>query len=416
MRIILAIAFRYVFTRKKRNVINIITAISIAGIALSTAAMVIVLSAFNGIEKVVEDMYGASDSDIKISPSTGKWIQGDEALQTIENNDKLARYITNFWPFIEETVILQYSEQWVLAKLKGVEKEYFEKKDLQEKIIEGQPFLGDTLGMEMAVAGGSLLGKLGALVYGSNNEGIPYTPIKIYGLAGSKKLSSSKENAVNEAYLYISADLRLNPIIDHEYIYTSLSFAGNILQASQKYSGIEIDLKSDADADEVKENLQQILGKKYIVKTRPEQNELMYNTNRTEKQITFIILLFIFVLSTFNLIAVLAMMILEKERDIKVLRSMGFSRNGIFGIFVTHGTLVCWIGALAGILLGLAVCLLQMEFGLITMQGSIVDAYPVLLKVSDFINIFIMVFSLGVLLSALPVFSIVRARYQKRTI
>jgi lipoprotein-releasing system permease protein len=235
-------------------------------------------------------------------------------------------------------------------------------------------------------------------------------------LAGSKKLSSSKENAVNEGYLYISADLRLNPVIDHEYIYTTLSFAGSILQASEKYSGIEIDLNSDADADEVKEILQQKLGKKYIVKTRPEQNELMYNTNRTEKRITFIILLFIFILSTFNLIAVLAMMILEKERDIKVLRSMGFSRNGIFGIFVTQGVLVCWIGAFAGILLGLTVCLLQMEFGMITMQGSIVEAYPVLLKVSDFINIFIMVFSLGVLLSALPVFSIVRARYQKRTI
>jgi lipoprotein-releasing system permease protein len=416
LRIILAIASRYVFSRKKRNVINFITAISIVGIALSTAAMVIVLSAFNGIEKVVEDMYGASDSDIKISPATGKWIQGDEALQIIENNDKLPGYITNVWPFIEETVILQYCEQWVLAKLKGVDNEYFAEKDLQEKILEGRPCLGDTLGMEMAVAGGSLLGKLGAMVYGSNSEGVPYTPIKIFGLAGSKKLSSSKENAVNEGYLYISADLRLNPVIDHEYIYTTLSFAGSILQASEKYSGIEIDLNSDADADEVKEILQQKLGKKYIVKTRPEQNELMYNTNRTEKRITFIILLFIFILSTFNLIAVLAMMILEKERDIKVLRSMGFSRNGIFGIFVTQGVLVCWIGAFAGILLGLTVCLLQMEFGMITMQGSIVEAYPVLLKVSDFINIFIMVFSLGVLLSALPVFSIVRARYQKRTI
>jgi lipoprotein-releasing system permease protein len=416
LRIILAIASRYVFSRKKRNVINFITAISIVGIALSTAAMVIVLSAFNGIEKVVEDMYGASDSDIKISPATGKWIQGDEALQIIENNDKLPGYITNVWPFIEETVILQYGEQWVLAKLKGVDNEYFAEKDLQEKILEGRPCLGDTLGMEMAVAGGSLLGKLGAMVYGSNSEGVPYTPIKIFGLAGSKKLSSSKENAVNEGYLYISADLRLNPVIDHEYIYTTLSFAGSILQASEKYSGIEIDLNSDADADEVKEILQQKLGKKYIVKTRPEQNELMYNTNRTEKRITFIILLFIFILSTFNLIAVLAMMILEKERDIKVLRSMGFSRNGIFGIFVTQGVLVCWIGAFAGILLGLTVCLLQMEFGMITMQGSIVEAYPVLLKVSDFINIFIMVFSLGVLLSALPVFSIVRARYQKRTI
>lgn len=406
MRVPLGIAWRYVFSKRKLNVINLLTLISVLGIAISTAAMVIVMSAFNGVEHLVQDMYGASDPDIRITPSSGKTFLtnelGLEKLLGVEG-------IRAFSPYVEETVIIKHNDLWKLGKLKGIASDYLVGSAIGGAIIDGNAQLTENDGAIVGIAGAGLMAELDAYLQGA--DGQPES-LKVYGLEGSRKLSAQRDQAVNEQIVFVGGVFQVNPKFDTQYLIVPLEAADKILSMNGRYSGIEVNLLEEYDSEEMRDRIAQAVGAGFEVKTRFQQNELIFQTNRTEKKITFLVLIFIFVLSTFNLIAVLAMMILEKKRDILVLRTMGLTSKGVRRIFISQGVIVTWLGALTGIAIGLIICFAQIKTGFVTIGGGVMDAYPIKLEWQDFALIFITVFGSGFLLSVGPVWVLVKRGYQ----
>lgn len=403
MKLLWKIAWRYVFSRRKVNAINIITGISIFGIAISTAAMVIVMSAFNGIEDLVQQMYGASDPDIRITAAKGKWMEPDDNVRNIILSTQGVAALS---AYIEEIVILQNRDQWMLGRMKGVEETYLDVADIGEHVIEGSEdynvFGGTAPGV---LAGLAIVNRIG--VYMDSDDDSFSRVVKVFGLKGHSRLSSAREKAVNEGHVSIVGVFQINPKFD-ELLIAPIDFAANLFGANNAISGYEIRVTDPKNAEKVRNELQAQLGDKFLVKTRYEQNELMYNTNKSEKKITVLVLVFIFLLSCFNLIAVLAMMILEKRRDMDILSALGLTRSGLMRIFIWQGVHITVIGAVTGVLLGLGICVLQQQTGFISMEGSVVDAYPVLLKPADFLLILAVVFGSGIMFSFGPVWALMR--------
>jgi lipoprotein-releasing system permease protein len=400
MSTIFRIAWRYVFSKRKLNAINWIAGISVAGIALSTAAMVIVLSAFNGIEHLVQDTYGAADPDIQITPAHGKWMDST-AVQTKEILS--TEGVRDASPFVRETVIIRHQDNWTLGVVKGLLPAFFRTSDMAQLTVEGMPELQSSGGYPMAVAGEGLMARLGGYIHQPGEDVVPYESFQVFGLQGTRKLSSLRDDAVRERIIQISGMVQVHHRFDMETLLVPLAFAQDVTGCGGRYSGFDVELHPDADEEQVASALAQSLGSDVVVKTRFQQNELIYRTNQSEKKVTFGVLVFIFLLSAFNLVAVLAMMVIEKRRDIRVLSGLGLALPGIRKVFVWQGVIICWLGATAGVLIGLGVCVLQQEFSLITMQGSVVEAYPIRIEAADLLTILVCVFGAGWLLSWLPV-------------
>lgn len=391
MNIVLFIAKRYLFSKKSSNAVNIISWISVFSIAVATFALVTVLSAFNGLQSLVESLYEEFEPDLKITAVKGKWIDQESIDLT---NVKKLKGVEAVHQVVEELTLVRYGKQQSPCTIKGVTKEFISTSGIESKIYNG------TAGLEMnhqatAIIGYGLASVLS--VYINNN----FENLKFY----APKLSGNQILAPSDAFYTKSITptgiFMINPDIDNKFVIVPLEFAQDLLNKKNKITAIEIKVE-DGFENSVKADLINWLGHDYKIESRFELNQLIYQTNQSEKVVTFFILLFILVIATFNVVSTVTMILLEKEKHIKTMRILGFNYGAIRRIFIAEGMFINLIGISIGMLSGLILCLLQINYGLVRLEGGIVDFYPVKLLFNDFAIIFFTSLSIGFLASYFP--------------
>ena len=404
MNLSLYIAKRYLFSKKSHQVINIISGVAIAGIALATAAMVCTLSVFNGFQGVVAKQFSAFDADIKITAASGKVIITDapEIGKVAEMTD-----IATLSFCIEGKAMAGYGGQQAMVTIKGVDDNFASLTQIHKALYgPGEFILNDGMN-DYAVLGGGLVQKL--------NCGVLFTtPLEIYvpNRQGSINLTIPARNFKKSELHSSGLVFILNqPEYDGEYIITSDSFARNIFRrGANEATSMELKLKEGTNAAEVKKKIAKALGNGYTVQDRYEQQESIYKVMQVEKLISYIFLTFILMVACFNIIGSLAMLIIEKRENMKTLSSLGAENKTIANIFVFEGAIISAMGAAIGIVAGVALCLVQQHFGLISLGDGamIVESYPVEIVASDVAITFFTVILIGFLTVWLPVKALTR--------
>jgi lipoprotein-releasing system permease protein len=396
LKTLLLIAYRYLLAKKSHNIINLISGISVVVMVFVTMAMVVVLSVFNGIQGLVNNLYSAFDGDIHISAKRGKVFNTDtlpEAFNPWVNANGSSSF------FVQDDILLKYRDNNQVATLRGVDETFIAFTKLDTCIYEGEIDFG-TDEVPGILIGAGLRQQLSVPV-GRNN----FSPLTFNA---PKKGRALRSQIATAGFIKTQANptgaFTINLDFDNQYVISNLSFAQRALGISEnEFSGIEILLDKPKKANALKKELESILGQHYSIKTKYEKNELLFKTNKAEKWVTFLILAFIMLIGGFNIIASLQMLIIEKQGDIKVLKTIGFTQNNIRKIFFFQGLLINLVGSFIGILLGLIICFLQIKFGIVTLKGGIVPYYPVEIMVSDMLLVFAAVMFVSLSSSWIPV-------------
>ncbi|WP_300727255.1 FtsX-like permease family protein [uncultured Bacteroides sp.] len=393
------IARRYLFSKKSHNAINIISGISVCGVSLATLALVCTLSVFNGFQDLVETFFTAFDPQLKISAVQGKVFDGkDPRILKVKQLDAVEVASES----LEDNAMVQYKDRQVMATIKGVE-DNFEQLTPIDSILfgNGDPVLHDEV-VDYAIPGIQFLSTLGTSVRFLD-------PLEIYA-----PRRGAKVNIANPSTSFVTGNLYSSGLIfavnqekyDASYILTSLQFARKLFQYTDEISSLNLKLKADADEDAVKEQIEEILGKDFKVENRYEQQSDTFRIMEIEKLISYLFLTFILMIACFNVIGSLSMLIIDKRDDVVTLRNLGASDKQIVRIFLFEGRMISFFGALIGVVLGLLLCWLQQEFGLISLGPSgsfVVDAYPVSVHAWDVILVFVTVLLVGFLSVLYPV-------------
>ena len=393
------IAKRYLFSKKSHNAINVISAISVCGVALATLAMVCTLSVFNGFQDMVATFFTAFDPQIKITSVKGKVFDGSlPVFQKIKSMPEIAVYSES----VEDNAMVQYKGRQVMAVIKGVE-DNFDKLTPIDSILfgRGELVLHDEV-VDYAIPGLQLLSTLGT--------GIRFLdPLEIYAPKRGTRINMS-----NPMSSFVSDELFSSGLTftvnqekyDASYILTSIVFARRLFQYTTEVSAINLRLTPNANEDEVISQLKKTLGDEFRIQNRYEQQADTFRIMEIEKLISYLFLTFILMIACFNVIGSLSMLIIDKKNDVNTLRNLGASDAQIVKIFLFEGRMISFIGAVAGVLIGLALCLIQQEYGVISLGQSgsfIVDAYPVSVHAWDVIAVFVTVLVVGFLSVWYPV-------------
>ncbi|MEJ6662213.1 MAG: FtsX-like permease family protein [Bacteroidia bacterium] len=391
MRLPLFIAYRYLFSKKKINAINVITAIAMLGFGVGGFAMVVVLSTFNGFENIVEATINNYDPDIKITAKGKKTFIYDDALKS-KVEQEIA--VINVSKSLEEKVVIKYDQHQEIAKIKGVDSD-FEASKFDSLMVIGNFMLGDTA-RSFGVFGGGLANKLN-LFPGSPELITVFVPRRDVAYNSLNPMAS-----LSSKYLRASGIFIVHEEIDGETFITSLDFAQDLLSCPNSISSLELSIDQNTDPTVVKESLQELLGSEWEVKTRRELNELIYKIFSSEKWFTFAILSLVLIISSFNIFGSLIMLVLDKKNDISILKSMGTTEQTIRRVFMWQGSYIAIIGGGVGVLLASVLVWSQEYFGWFTMDNAMVLEYPVELLLNDVLLTFGTVVLLGYLISIYP--------------
>ena len=385
------IAKRYLFSKKSHNAINVISGISVCGVALATLAMVCTLSVFNGFQDMVATFFTAFDPQVKITSVKGKVFDGSlPVLLQIKKMPEVAVYSES----VEDNAMVQYKGRQVMAVIKGVE-DNFDKLTPIDSILfgRGELILHDEVA-DYAIPGLQLLSTLGT--------GIRFLdPLEVYAPKRGAKI-----NMANPMSSFVSDDLFSSGLTftvnqekyDGSYILTSIDFARNLFQYDKEVSAVNLRLHPTANEKDVISKIKRILGEDFYVQDRYEQQADTFRIMEIEKLISYIFLTFILMIACFNVIGSLSMLIIDKKNDVQTLRNLGASDNQIVRIFLFEGRMISFIGAVAGVILGLILCLVQQEYGIISLGNAgsfVVDSYPVSVHGWDVVLIFITVLMIG---------------------
>lgn len=393
------IARRYLFSKKSHNAINVISTISVCGVALATLALVCTLSVFNGFQDLVETFFTAFDPQLKITAVRGKVFDGqDKRVLQLRKLPEVAVYSES----LEDNVMVQYQGRQAMAVIKGVEDNFDELTPIDSILFgRGDLLLHDEV-VDYAIPGIQLLSTLGS--------GIRFLdPLEIYA-----PRRGAKVNMANPSTGFVTGNLFSSGLVfavnqekyDASYILTSMNFARKLFQYTTEVSAINLKLKDGANTDAVKKYIQTLLGDDFRVQDRYEQQADTFRIMEIEKLISYLFLTFILMIACFNVIGSLSMLIIDKRDDVVTLRNLGASDRQIVRIFLFEGRMISLFGALAGVILGLLLCWLQQEYGLISLGDSgsfVVDAYPVSVHASDVIIVFVTVLLVGFLSVWYPV-------------
>jgi len=377
VKLSLYIAKRYLFAKKSRNAINIISAVSVAGVAVGTMALIIILSVFNGLEKMVSGIFNTFDPDLKITASEGKtFIPDSSRLKLLAKVNGLCCYSLT----IEDNALLKYGSREYIATIKGIDDNYTMVSSIDSSMWEGDFMLKNSKGRPYAIPGVGVAQYLGIRVNF-------ITPLEIIFPRKTGSTSLSAENSLNHKFIFPSGIFEVEKDYDSKYVYIPLDVARELTETEKAVSTIEIKFQKNANPDAVQKAIKKIYGKGYLVQNRNEQQAIFYKVMRSERLAIFFILTLILIIASFNIIGSLTMLIIEKERDIEILKSLGADNNLIRKIFIFEGWLISIIGAFSGVILGFCVCWVQQTFGLVKLQSQslIMNSYPVVLKLIDFI-------------------------------
>ena len=378
------IARRYLFSKKSHNAINIITAIAVMGIGVATAAMICVMSVFNGFRDLVSSLYTTFDPELVVVPTKGKFASADDPLLTaVRRNPAVSRASAT----LTDNALILFRGHPLIVTVKGVDSSFADVVQLRHILhgLDKRPYVLQSAGVHYGILGNGLAQQIGTL---------DFDKLQICAPRGGERI-----NLANPIESFAIGDLHAGGLsfavgqrkYDDTYILTSLDFARTLFEKEGKLSRLELRLRPGSDIEGVKGELRHTVGTKYQVLDRMEQQADVFNVMKFEKFFAYLFLTFIVLLACFNVVSSLSMVILEKRDDVRTLRHLGMSVSRVRSVFVTEGTFIALIGTLSGLAVGVALVLLQQEFGLIRMgDGSnfITPTYPVSLHLTDTLVIF----------------------------
>ena len=380
MNVPLLIARRYFRSKNKRNIITIISNISMIGVAVGTAALIIVLSVFNGLEELVRTLYGKSDPNLVISATKGKAFDVDRTfLVKLENTPGVA-LLTEV---IEDNALLQYHDRQMVVKLRGLSDNYFGQSQIDANIREGDHRLRrDSL--ELALVGAGVQHELSITL---NNRLAPLRLLYPRNSPGKKMLSMDPDKAFNEQNLIAGGVFLIEQHIDDSYIFVPISFAQRLLGYTTRRTALYVKVGGSFEVEQVKNQLRRQLGPAYKVQDSDEQHVSLFKAIKVEKLFVFITFTLILLIASLNIFFSLSMLVIDKKKDIAVLLSMGANQTTVRRTFLLVGAIVALVGAGVGLAVGVSLCWLQQRFGFVSMgmATSVVDAYPVHMKGSDLV-------------------------------
>lgn len=389
------IAKKYFFSKKKSgtyNAVTVISSISLLGYIVGTCALIIILSVFNGFENLFAKMYSNFDAELQITATHSKTFkQRDINFGAISKVSEIATTSK----VLEENVLLRYNNKETIATAKAVDENYLKTIHLDTCIEAGEAIIqnGDT---NFALCGEALAYQLGV------DPGDQFNFLSIYAPKKGEINFINPENAFNRDLIIPAGIFAIQPDIDGKYVLVPLRFLTQLLEKENELSAIEIKLKNSNDLTKVKTQLQAILGNKFIVKTRFEQREAFYKLVKTEKLISYIIILFILIIAIFNTIGTLYLLVMEKTREIKILHSMGLTASKIANIFAWQSLFIAAVGGFIGLVLGFIICFAQQYFGFIKINPSSPIAYPIQFVITDALIVLFTILVLGVLTAIYP--------------
>ena len=394
------IATRYLLSKKSHHAINIISGVSVCGVAIATAALVCILSVFNGFQDMVAGLFTSFDPQLKVVPTEGKFMKADKKeIQALRNDPDVAVLSET----LEDHALLMINNRQVMATIKGVEDSFEELTGINRILIGDGVFELHVDVIDYGILGANLLLQLGLATDFSD-------PIQVYAPRKGERIDlNDPRQSLNQEELFspgVGFMVKQNKY-DSQYVITNLAFARRLFERPDQVSAIEMRLQPNADVKRVKARIQNQLGNRYQVLDRYEQQEDTFKIMQIEKLISYIFLTFILLIACFNIVGSLSMLIIDKKQDAITLRNLGANQYQIRSIFMMEGRMICLIGALIGITLGLLLCWLQQEFGLIRFGNSegsyIIDAYPVSVHPTDILIILLTVVAVGFLSVWYPV-------------
>ena len=394
------VARRYLFSKKKTHAINVISLISVIGVAVATMALVIVLSVFNGFHDLVASFFTNFDPQLKVVPVEGKTVPADDPILTKISHFPEVDVATGT---VEDMALAIYNGKQAMVTIKGVDDNFPQLTHITEILYGDGQFQLHTANLQYGTPGIRLAQTLGL---GANWKGY----LKIYApqREGQLDMTDPQSGFVVDSLISPGVVFSVNQgKYDKSYIVTSLGFAQNLFNQQGMLSALELRLKPGSNFESVKARMQQVAGKKYKVLDRFEQQSDTFKIMKVEKLMAYIFLTFILIVACFNIIGSLSMLIIDKKDDVVTLRNLGASDKQIRRIFLFEGRLISFFGAIFGILLGLLLCWLQQQYGFVKMGSSdgtfVVNAYPVSVHYSDVLLIFLTVIATGWLAVWYPV-------------
>ena len=391
MNITFNIARRYLLGKKSTNAINIITWVSILGLSIGSAALILILSVFNGFESVLTSLFDSFNPQIKVVPVSGKYFTiADDTLKMIEDIPEVFHVSRT----IEETSLMDYKGIQEVGIIKGVDNEYRKVTDIDSSMRSGQLILNDPE-INYGIIGSGMSTKL------SINYNDAISPVTIYMPTRNTRGPLAKDYKSLE--VYPSGIFSAGSDADLQYIVTNYDKVNRLLELRDHLSYLEIRLRENAKEASAKKAISEILGPEFEIKNRYEQDATYFKVMNTEKWVSFMITSFIMLIIAFNMIGSLWMLVLEKKQDLSILQAMGFTRGRVSGLIMYEGMLITFVGLISGIIIALILYFLQSRYGIVGIpDGFLIDAYPIDLKWRDFVLVSVTVISIGALASILP--------------
>ena len=398
MKLALFIARRYLFSQKRRSVINVISWISLIGIAISSMALIVVLSVYNGIGTLTQSLFNIFDPELKIEATEGKTFHLDD----IAYNDIISLPTVSYAsPIVEENMWITYKERNKIATVRGVADNYAAMTGIDTMLHLGRFELTNSQSNQSIVMGLGVYYELGINSYDA------HTPVGIHIPKRNAAIGGlSFERAFNSEYALTTGAFNIQDDFDRKYILANIDFVRQLMNyTSDEVSWIAINVLHPDDLSSTKAEIQRLLGKGYTVKDRFDQQPLYYKIFKSERMAIFLVAALIVLISTLNLISSLSLLIIDKRKDINTLKCMGANKHLIRTTFFTEGLLIALVGVLSGMAAGFAVCLLQQEFGIIKMgENFVVSSFPVAMRAVDFVAVFVLVSLLSLVAITYSVF------------
>jgi lipoprotein-releasing system permease protein len=386
------IARRYLFSGKKMHAINIISGISMMGVLIGSAALIIVLSAFNGLEKVVLSLYSNFSPEIRIEARLGKTFDPNTPyFKALHKNAALFSYTE----VLQDKVLVRYDDKPFIAIIKGVSEEFLKNSKLDSSIQDGS-FALHSNDKPMAVIGAIVQNNLSVNVHDA------LTPLQVYSPRRDAGVSANPMDEFTNRDIYPSGVFSIQQDFDN-IVVAPIEFTRDLFDEPINVSSIDLNYNPGTDLKAVQQEIQDKTGNRFVVKNRSQQNTELYKTLNYERWAIFMILTFVLVIVIFNIIGTLTMLVIDKRKDIAVLTSLGADKQLIQRIFFFEGMMISAIGCIAGVAIGLIFCILQQQFGFIKIGDklTVIDAYPIDMKLLDFILVFLTVGVISVIASGI---------------
>lgn len=394
------IARHYLLSKKSHHAINIISGVSVCGVAIATAALVCILSVFNGFQDMVADLFTSFDPELKVIPVQGKYMAADEEeLEQLRKNEDIA-VLTEV---IEDNALLTVNNRQMMVTVKGVGDNFQQLTNIDDILVGDGTYELEADVIDYGICGLALLNQLGVTA-DCRAPFYLYAPRKGEGVDMTDPLENLNQEELfspNVAFM-----VKQNKY-DSSYIITSISLARRLFEKQGYVTAIELKFKDGVSISRAKADIEKVLGTKYKVLDRYEQQEDTFKIMKVEKLISYVFLTFILLIACFNIIGSLSMLIIDKKQDVITLRNLGASDSMIRGIYLFEGRMISVIGAVIGITLGVGLCLVQQYYKVVKFgsdEGTyIIDTYPVSVHATDIVLVLVTVIVIGFLAVWYPV-------------